>query len=111
MKEISKWSKKELDLDLEEEKTYQFLALSERKKNYIGIYKNTKYVDIKGLVAKKKNTPDFIKKAFSEMIEILKKITDNSEFLKAKDKIIEIVRNNLKKIGKPDTFTFLMIRP
>ncbi|TET61329.1 MAG: DNA-directed DNA polymerase I [Promethearchaeota archaeon] len=105
MKEISDWSKKELDLDLEEEKTYQFLALSDRKKNYIGIYKDTKYVDIKGLVAKKKNTPDFIKKAFSEMIEILKNITNNNEFLKAKDKIIEIVRDNLKKIGKPNTFT------
>jgi len=105
MKKISDWSKKELDLDLEEEKTYQFLALSERKKNYIGIYKDTKYVDIKGLVAKKKNTPEFIKKAFSEMIEILKKITNNDEFLKAKDKIIEIVRENLRKIGKPNIFT------
>ncbi|MFX1418193.1 MAG: DNA-directed DNA polymerase I [Promethearchaeota archaeon] len=105
MSEISNWSKKELDLDLEEEKTYQFLALSERKKNYIGIYKDTKYIDIKGLVAKKKNTPEFIKKAFSEMIEILKNITNNAEFLKAKDKVIEIVRSNLKKIGKPDTFT------
>jgi DNA polymerase I len=104
MNEISEWSKKELDLDLEEEKTYQFLALSERKKNYIGIYKDTKYTDIKGLVAKKKNTPDFIKKAFAEMIGILKKITNNDEFLKAKDKIVEIVRTNLKKIGKPDTF-------
>ncbi|MFX1365360.1 MAG: DNA-directed DNA polymerase I [Promethearchaeota archaeon] len=104
MKIISEWSKSELDLDLEEEKAYQFLALSERKKNYIGIYKDTKYVDIKGLVAKKKNTPDFIKKAFSEMIEILKQITNNDEFLKAKDKIKEIVRNNLKKIGKPDAF-------
>jgi DNA polymerase I len=104
MKEISEWSKKELDLDLEEEKTYQFLALSERKKNYIGIYKNTKYIDIKGLVAKKKNTPDFIKAVFSELIEILKNITNKDEFLKAKDKIIEIVRNNLKKIGKPNTF-------
>ncbi|MFX1302654.1 MAG: DNA-directed DNA polymerase I [Promethearchaeota archaeon] len=105
MKEISDWSKKELDLDLEEEKTYQFLALSERKKNYVGIYKDTKYTDIKGLVAKKKNTPEFIKTVFSEMIEILKNITNNDEFLKAKDKIIEIVRDNLKKIGKPDTFT------
>jgi len=104
MEEITIWSKKELDLDLEEEKTYQFLALSDRKKNYIGIYKNTKYTDVKGLVAKKKNTPEFIKKAFSEMIEILKKITNNEEFLKARDKIIEIVRNNLKKIGKPNTF-------
>ncbi len=104
MKEISDWSKKELDLDLEEEKTYQFLALSERKKNYVGIYKDTKYTDIKGLVAKKKNTPDFIKTVFSELIEILKNITNNAEFLRAKDKIIEIVRNNLKKIGKPNTF-------
>lgn len=104
MSDISEWSKNELDLDLEEEKTYQFLALSDRKKNYIGIYKNTKYTDIKGLVAKKKNTPDFIKKAFSEMIEILKNITNNEEFLKARNQIIEIVKVNLKKIGKPDTF-------
>ena len=105
MKEISDWSKDELDLDLEEEKTYQFLALSQRKKNYIGIYKDTKYVDIKGLVAKKKNTPDFIKKAFSQLIEILKEITNDEEFSIAKKRIIEIVKSNLKKIGQPGTFT------
>ncbi|MBY9003754.1 MAG: DNA-directed DNA polymerase I [Candidatus Lokiarchaeota archaeon] len=105
MKEITDWSKNELDLDLEEEKTYQFLALSDRKKNYIGIYKDTKSVDIKGLVAKKKNTPNFIKKAFNEMIEILKKIDNDDSFSKARDNIIKIVRTNLKKIGKPDTFT------
>ncbi|NVM16359.1 MAG: DNA-directed DNA polymerase I [Candidatus Lokiarchaeota archaeon] len=105
MKEISDWSKKELDLDLEEEKTYQFLALSQRKKNYIGIYKDTKYVDIKGLVAKKKNTPDFIKKAFSQLIEILKEITNDEEFNQAKKRIIENVKSNLKKIGQPETFT------
>jgi len=105
MKEISDWSKKELDLDLEEEKTYQFLALSDRKKNYIGIYKGTKYTDIKGLVAKKKNTPEFIKKIFSDLIEILKHITNDDEFSKARNQIIEIVKSNLKKIGKPDTFS------
>ncbi|MHA1104193.1 MAG: DNA-directed DNA polymerase I [Promethearchaeota archaeon] len=105
MKEITDWSKNELDLDLEEEKTYQFLALSGRKKNYIGIYKDTKSVDIKGLVAKKKNTPNFIKKAFNEMIEILKRIDNDDSFSKARDKIIKNVRSNLKKIGKPDTFT------
>lgn len=104
LKEISEWSKKELDLDLEEEKTYQFLALSQRKKNYVGIYKDTKYVDIKGLLAKKKNTPDFIKKIFNQMLKILKKITNEDEFLQAKQQIIQIVRENLKKIGKPDAF-------
>lgn len=105
MSDISEWSKKELDLDLEEEKTYQFLALSGRKKNYLGVYKDSKYVDMKGLVVKKKNTPEFIRKTFSEMIEILKNITNNDEFLKARGQIIEIVKENLKKIGKPDTFT------
>jgi DNA polymerase I len=105
MQIISDWSKEELDLDLEEEKTYQFLALSQRKKNYVGIYKGTKYVDIKGLVAKKKNTPNFIKKVFNELIEILKGITNDSEFDKARKEIISVVRGNLKKIGKPDTFT------
>jgi len=105
MNEISKWCKEELDLDLEEEKTYQFLALSKRKKNYIGIYKDTKHIDMKGLVAKKRNTPEFIKKIFSELIEILKEISNNDDFLKAKNKIILILRDNLKKIGKPNTFT------
>jgi len=105
MSEISEWSKKELDLDLEEEKTYQFLALSGRKKNYLGVYKDSKYVDMKGLVVKKKNTPEFIRKVFSEMIEILKNITNDEEFSKARNQIIEIVKENLKKIGKPDTFT------
>jgi DNA polymerase I len=105
LKEISDWSKKELDLDLEEEKTYQFLALSQRKKNYVGIYKDTKFVDIKGLLAKKKNTPDFIKKVFNQLLKILKEITNDKEFMDAKQRIIQIVRENLKKIGKPDAFS------
>jgi DNA polymerase I len=104
MEEISKWSKKELDLDLEEEKTYQFLALSERKKNYVGIFKDSQYADIKGLLAKKRNTPEFIKTIFGELIEILRDITNDEEFHKARDKIIKIIKTNLHKIGKKDAF-------
>ena len=104
LEQLTQWSKKELDLDLEVEKTYQFLALSERKKNYVGIYEDTKYVDIKGLVAKKKNTPEFIKKVFGQLLEILKEITNDEQFDEARKEIVEIVRENLKKIGKPDTF-------
>jgi len=105
MKEISNWSKNELDLDLEEEKTYQFLALSERKKNYIGVYKDTKGIDIKGLVAKKKNTANFIKTIFNDMIEIFKHITNIEEFEKARQEIIANVKDNFKKIGKPNIFS------
>ena len=105
LKKISDWSKKELDLDLEEEKTYQFLALSKRKKNYVGIYKDTQYIDIKGLVAKKSNTPNFIKSVFNQLTDILRTITNDDEFSKARNQIIEIIRNSQKKIGKPDIFT------
>jgi len=104
LEEISEWSKKNLDLDLEEEKVYQFLALSKRKKNYIGIYKDSKYVDIKGLLAKKKNTPDFIKKVFAQVVEILKEITDQEQFKEARKEIVDIVRKSLRKIGREGAF-------
>ncbi len=105
MKQISEWSKEELDLDLEEEKTYQFLALSERKKNYIGIYRDTKYIDLKGLVAKKKNTPEFIKKVYRELLEILKEVTNDDQFSKAKKDIQNLILTNFKKIGKKNMFS------
>ncbi len=104
MEEISDWSKKELDLDLEEEKTYQFLALSKRKKNYVGIYKDTRYIDMKGVLAKKKNTPEFIKKVFRQVIDILKNVKSDEDFSKARKSIIEIIKTNRKKIGKEDEF-------
>ncbi len=104
LEELSKWSTDELDLDLEEEKTYQFLALSKRKKNYIGIYKDTKHIEMKGVVAKKKNTPNFIKKVFGQLTDILREITNEEEFKAAKNQIIEIIRENRKKIGKKGAF-------
>jgi len=104
MKEISDWSKKELDLDLEEEKTYRFLALSKRKKNYVGINKDSGNIDMKGVLAKKRNTPKFIKQIFNEVIEKVRNITNDDEFLNARASIIEVIKENRNKIGKPGTF-------
>lgn len=98
------WSKEELDLDLEEEKTYQFLALTDRKKNYIGIYEGSGTIDIKGLVAKKSNTPNFIKKTFNELTEILRHITSDEDFNNSRKQIIDIIKKDRAKIGKKDTF-------
>ncbi|MBN2156403.1 MAG: DNA-directed DNA polymerase I [Candidatus Lokiarchaeota archaeon] len=100
IKEMAQWSKKKLDLDLEEEKVYQFLALSQRKKNYVGVYKGGNSIDVKGMSAKKSNTPPFIFKAFDEISGILKKITSKAEFEKEKAKIINITKSYLKRIGK-----------
>ncbi len=101
VKNLIKWSKQDLDLDLELEKTYQFLALSERKKNYIGVRTGGKKVDIKGLMVKKYNTPEFIKKRFKDVQDELVTITDLKTFQQKRKKIIQIVRSTLKSIGKP----------
>jgi len=98
---LIEWSTKELDLDLELEKTYQFLALSARKKNYIGVHQGGKRVDLKGLMAKKKNTPGFIKQRFAKVQDILTQIVDEDSFAKRKKQIIKIVSQTNKLIGRP----------
>lgn len=101
VEEIIKWAEINLDLDLELEKTYQFLALSERKKNYIGVKKGSGEVDIKGLLAKKHNTPEFIKVKFAEVVKILREIVDEKTFAEKKAQIIAIIRETNRLIGKP----------
>jgi DNA polymerase I len=101
---LIEWSKSELGFDLEKEKTFQFLALSHRKKNYVGIHKGTLKVEMKGLMGKKKNTPQFIKNSIEKVNEVLKKITNMREFNHARGKIISILQRYRKAIGKPNTF-------
>ncbi|MHA1675180.1 MAG: DNA-directed DNA polymerase I [Promethearchaeota archaeon] len=98
---LVEWSKTELDLELELEKTYQFLGLSKRKKNYIGVRMGGERVDLKGLMVKKYNTPNFIKKGFKEVQDELTQITDMDIFNRKRKKIITIVRNSIRAIGKP----------
>ncbi|WP_371805902.1 DNA-directed DNA polymerase I [Candidatus Lokiarchaeum ossiferum] len=100
IKELVKWSEEKLDLDLELEKTYQFLALSGRKKNYIGVRQGGKQVDLKGLMAKKHNTPEFIKKRFNDVQTVLTKITDDESFKANREEIIQIIKQTNRLIGK-----------
>ena len=95
------WSETELDLELELEKTYQFLGLSQRKKNYIGVRMGGEKVDLKGLMVKKYNTPEFIKKGFKQVQNELTQITDMATFDQKRKKIIQIVRNSIRAVGKP----------
>lgn len=100
VQELIKWSNDHLKIDLEEDKTYQFLALSDRKKNYVGIYKDSLNIDIKGMTGKKSNTPPFIINAFNEATEILTKIKNIEDFNVQKVNIEKLIRQTLKKIGK-----------
>jgi len=103
IKELSDWAKKELNLELEYEKTYQLLALSHRKKNYVGVQKGSKKIDMKGILGKKRNTPNFIKRKINDLNEILKVITNEYEFKIERKKIVSLVQRTLNEIGKTST--------
>jgi DNA polymerase I len=99
VREIFDWSARSLGIDLELDKRYRYLALSERKKNYLGVYEDGT-VDIKGLTGKKRNTPEFLKKAFREMVQGLGQVHSTNDFDEARRKIKEIVQTCYRKLEK-----------
>ena len=95
--ELIKWSEETLGIDLDVDKRYKWVAFSGRKKNYLGIYPDGR-VDIKGLVGKKRNTPEFVKQLFSDMISILSKVNKIEELDRARDDIRKITHENYLKL-------------
>lgn len=93
---LQAWAADELLLELDPEKTYQFLALSDRKKNYLGVYEGGGYIDLKGLTGKKKNTPEFIKKVIARISDTLAKIQSEEDFQRERQNIIRIVQRSIK---------------
>ncbi|MHA2243425.1 MAG: DNA polymerase domain-containing protein [Candidatus Hodarchaeales archaeon] len=97
--EIIEWSQKDLGVRLEMEKVYRYVVLSERKKNYFGVYPDSN-VDVKGLMGKKRNTPSFLQEGFKQVIKILSQVKTNEEFDKAKNDVKELVRGIYQKLEK-----------
>src|SRR5205823_6162901 len=77
--ELIRWSKKELGMELEVDKNYRYVALSLRKKNYLGVHPDNK-VDIKGLTGKKRHIPEFLKNTFNQLVEILGQVKTPTDF-------------------------------
>jgi len=90
-------AKKDHNVELEVDKEYRYVLLSERKKNYLGVSKSGK-VDVKGLTGKKSHTPAFIKKFFYELIDILSQIQNVEEFEECKGKISIKIAEWAKKV-------------
>ena len=84
---------------LDVDKTYRYLALSDRKKNYLGVYPDGN-VDVKGLLGKKRNTPPFLKNLFNEIVEILSEIKTEDDIDSAKKRIEDIVQDSYSKLKK-----------
>lgn len=86
-----------LGMDLELDKIYRYTVFSERKKNYLGVSVDG-VVDVKGMTGKKRNTPRFIREAFQQALDELKKVKTPEELERAKARIIEIVKDARRKL-------------
>jgi DNA polymerase, archaea type len=90
-------SKTELGMELEVDKNYRYVALSLRKKNYLGVHPDNK-VDIKGLTGKKRHIPEFLKNSFSQLVEILGQVKTPGDFDVARVKIKDLVQDSYGKL-------------
>lgn len=70
LEDIVKYVEDEFGLELEVDKVFRFVVFSGLKKNYLGVTGDGDVV-IKGMVAKKSNTPEFIKKEFTQAVKLL----------------------------------------
>jgi len=91
LEELRKWVEDTFGLELEMDKRYKFVAFA-LKKNYVGISPNNE-VDIKGMMGKKRNTPDFIKNLFTEILKKMSSIEEPEDAFK----VINSIREDLEK--------------
>ena len=97
MQTIINQAKNNHGVELEVEKEYRYVVLSDRKKNYLGVTKNGK-VDVKGLTGKKSHTPAFIKSLFYDILDVLAEVKTVDEFKNAKSKISSKITECSRKI-------------
>ena len=97
LEKLMVWSRTQVGLELEVDKNYRYVALSLRKKNYLGVYPDGN-VDIKGLTGKKRHIPNFLKQAFYEMIQTLSQVRSKDDFEQAKATIKKIVKSCYVKL-------------
>jgi len=97
IEDLKRWCQETLEIDLDIDKVYRYVALSERKKNYLGVY-GSGSVDIKGLTGKKRHTPLFLQDAFFEMMDVLSEVKVQDDFETARNRIRTIVKTCLDKL-------------
>ena len=81
------------------DKRYRLVVFSGLKKNYIGVYEDGG-LDIKGMLGKKRNTPQFIKDLFLELSALLSKLTDVREVSQTIEAIKELARSSYQRLRR-----------
>ena len=97
IQKIIRDAKEEHGIELEVDKVYRYVVLSDRKKNYLGVTKSGK-VDIKGLTGKKSHTPHFIRNLFYAITDILSDVSDEGDFGRVKTRISDVMHTCVKDL-------------
>ncbi|WP_126449055.1 DNA-directed DNA polymerase I [Sulfodiicoccus acidiphilus] len=97
LEEIVAWVKKEFNLDFEVDKAYKLVLFSGLKKNYMGVSQDGK-VEIKGMLAKKRNTPEFLKSSFNDVKSIVASMNSEADVEVAKQKVAEEIKEIYNKL-------------
>jgi DNA polymerase I len=96
---LSKWSEKELKMEIDVDKVYRYAVFSSRKKNYLGVASEGT-VDVKGLTGKKRHIPPFIKESFDLMKDRLSRVKTPNDFEDAKKEIKNIIRDSYLRLRR-----------
>ena len=93
LKELQNYVWEKHGLELEVDKIYKLVLFSGLKKNYLGVYEDGSS-DIKGMVGKKSNTPEFLKQEFRNIVKIISSMKGPGDVervtLEIKDEIEEM---------------------
>lgn len=92
LRKLQDWVSRRLGLEIDVDKEFVYVLFTGLKKNYVGRYKDGG-IEIKGLVAKKRNTPEFLKELLDELVDKLEKATTPEDFRDLKEWLEKEVKN------------------
>jgi len=97
MNKLIEWAKTTFDIEFELDKSYRYVCLSERKKNYLGVLESGE-VDVKGLTGKKKHTPMIIKRNFDAIKTLLTEIHKPEDIEIKRTEIIKLIKKTYRQL-------------
>ncbi|HDD26451.1 MAG TPA: DNA-directed DNA polymerase I [Acidilobales archaeon] len=100
LEELKKWVHENFGLELEVDKVYKYVAFAQ-KKNYVGVFTDGS-IDIKGLMGKKRNTPDLFKLYFIRVTKELASLNSVDDVERVKTNLRSIIRELYQRLKSKD---------
>ena len=99
LEKLRSWVSEKFGLELDVDKVYRYVTFSGKKKNYVGVYPDGS-IEVKGMVGKKRNTPEFLKQAFREVLGELGSVEKPEDFEKVRERIRERLMDVVKRLRR-----------